>query len=84
MEALLEEQRKTNELLQKLINQNEKDDELLTAEQVVTEYKIGMVMVRKIFKDPELAVQRYTSPHKVKRKNLEKYFEVRHDYLCNS
>ncbi len=38
-------------------------------------------MVRKIFKDPELPVQRYTSPFKVTRQALNNYMSKKHDYL---
>lgn len=78
---LLEEQKKTNELLEKLINQNKNPNELLTAEQVHKEFDIGIVMVRKMFKDPELPVQRYTVPFRVTRQAIENYFNVKHDYL---
>lgn len=81
MEKLLEEQKKTNELLSKLINQNERENELLTVEDVHKEFNIGINMVRKMFADKELQVQTYTSPFKVTRKALEEYLNVRHDYL---
>ena len=79
---LLEEQRKTNELLQKLLNQNKDPNELLTVEQVHKEKGIGINMVRKMFCDPELQVQKYTVPFKVTRKALNDYLNTRHDYLC--
>lgn len=82
MEELLQEQKKTNELLEKLMQQNQAETELLTAEQVKEEFKIGINMVRKMFNDPELAVQRYTVPFKVTRKALNEYMTKRHDYLC--
>lgn len=83
-EKILKEQQRTNELLEKLILQNNEDYELLTAEQVHEEYSIGIVMVRKMFEDPELAVQRYTRPFKVTRKALNRYMTKKHDYLCKS
>ena len=79
-EKLLQEQRKTNELLEKLIKQNE--NELLTVEDVHKEFGIGTNMVRKMFNDKRLPVQRYTVPFKVSRKALEEYMKERHDYLC--
>lgn len=82
MEQLLEEQRKTNELLQQLINKDEKEEELLTIEQIHDEFNIGVNTIRKMFNDPELAVQKYTVPFKVKRKVLLDYMNTRHDYLC--
>ena len=38
-------------------------------------------MVQKMFKDPELPVQRYTQPFKVTRRALEDYLNKPHDYL---
>lgn len=82
VEEFLEEQKRTNELLQQLINQNNEQNELLTVEQVHEEYGIGVNMVRKMFNDSELAVQKYTVPFKVKRGVLLDYMNTRHDYLC--
>ena len=83
-EKLLQEQKKTNELLEQIINQNKNPNELLTANQVHEEFKIGINMVQKMFRDPELPVQRYTIPFKVTRKAIEDYVNVRHDYLCEN
>lgn len=82
MEELLNEQKRTNELLETLIKQKDRDDELLTQKQIVEEFDIGSVKVQKMFNDPELPVQKYTKPFKVKRGALKKYLDVRHDYLC--
>lgn len=82
MEQLLEEQKKTNELLQQLIKQKNEQYEMLTVEQVHEEFDIGMNMVRKMFNDPELPVQRYTKPFKVNRQALKEYMTKSHDYLC--
>lgn len=38
-------------------------------------------MVRKMFNDPELPVQRYTIPFKVTRQALNEYMKKEHDYL---
>lgn len=81
-EKLLKEQQRTNELLEKIINQEKRQNELLTAEQVHEEFDIGINKVRKMFNDPELAVQTYTVPFKVTRKAVQDYMNVRHDYLC--
>ena len=81
MEALIKEQQKTNELLQQIIKQNKNPYELLTVEQVHQEVDIGINMVRKIFKDPALEVQRYTTPFKVARKAINEYLTQNHDYL---
>lgn len=81
MEQLLEEQKKTNELLEKLIVQNKDPNELLTAEQIHKEFKIGINMIRKMFQDKELAVQTYTVPFKVTRGAFNDYISKRHDYL---
>lgn len=61
---------------------NGKDpNELLTMEQIHEETGIGINMLQKMFKDKELAVQRYTSPFKVTRGAFNKYVSERHDYL---
>ena len=83
-EKLLKEQQRTNELLEKLINQNKNPNELLTIEQVHEEFRIGLNTVQNIFKDPELPVQRYTIPFKVTRRAIENYINTKHDYLCKS
>ncbi len=80
-EKLLKEQKRTNELLEKIITQNKDPNELLTVEQVHEEFDIGINMVRKMFKDPELAVQRYTTPFKVVRQVLNEYMSKEHNYL---
>lgn len=79
---ILEEIKKTNELLQKQVKQNEQQYDLLTIEQVHKEYDIGIGMVQKMFNDPELPVQRYTKPFRVNRQALNEYMKRRHDYLC--
>ena len=42
----------------------------------------GINMVRKMFNDESLPVQRYTIPFKVTRQALNKYMNEAHDYLC--
>lgn len=79
---ILEEIKKTNELLQQQIRQRDEQYEMLTIEQVHEEFDIGMNMVRKMFNDPELPVQRYTKPFKVNRQALKEYMTKSHDYLC--
>lgn len=81
MEQLLEEQKKTNELLEKLVSQNKDPNELLTIKQIHEETGIGINMLQKMFKDKELPVQRYTSPFKVTRGAFNSYLNKRHDYL---
>ena len=81
-EKILKEQQRTNELLEQIISQNQNPNELLTAMEVHKEFRIGINMVQKMFRDPELPVQRYTIPFKVTRKAIEDYINVRHDYLC--
>lgn len=56
--------------------------ELLTVEQVHQEKDIGINMVRKMFNDPKLPVQRYTTPFKVTRKAINEYINTHHNYLC--
>ena len=80
-EKILKEQQRTNELLEKLIIQNQKENELLTIEDVHIEFGIGINMVRKMFNDPKLPVQRYTVPFKVTRQALNEYMSQEHDYL---
>ena len=80
-EKLLKEQQRTNELLEKLIVQNQDPYELLTIEQVHKEKNIGINTVRKMFNDPELPVQRYTTPFKVTRQALNEYISKNHNYL---
>lgn len=81
---LLAEQKRTNALLEKIINQNKNPNELLTIMQVHDEFNIGICMVQKMFRDPELPVQRYTIPFKVTRKAVENYINEKHDYLCEN
>lgn len=81
MEALLKEQQRTNELLEKLLNEKKDPYELLTAEQVHKEFDIGINMVMKMFQDKELPVQRYTRPFKVARQAMNEYITKKHDYL---
>ena len=83
-EQILKEQQRTNELLEKIINQYKDPDELLTVEQLHEETGIGIITLRKMFKDPELPVQRYTTPFLVTRKALNEYLSVRHDYLSKT
>ena len=81
-----EKQDKTNALLKNILERKEMEkdpNELLTIEQIVEEYKIVKVKVLRMFQDPELPVQRYTKPFKVKRKCFDEYFEARHDDLCD-
>lgn len=80
LRELLEEQKKTNELL--AYNNSGKDpNELLTIKQISEEFDIGDNKVRKIFNDSELPVQRYTVPFKVTRQAFNKYINVSHDKL---
>lgn len=66
-----------------LQNTNGKDPyELLTAEQVHEEFDIGLTKVQRMFRDPELPVQRYTKPFKVARRAVQEYMTVKRDYLC--
>lgn len=80
-ERLLEEQRRTNQLLEKLIKQSKDPNELLTIEQVKEETNFGLGTVQKMFKDPRFKAQRYTVPFVVTRKALYEYISEGHDYL---
>lgn len=84
IEAVVEGQKRAYELgyCGTIQATNGKDpNELLTIEQVHEEFDIGECMVRKMFKDPELPVQRYTTPFKVTRKAINEYINVSHDNL---
>lgn len=80
---LLKEQKKTNKLLETILNTKKDPNELLTSEQIHEETGIGINMVRKMFNDPELPVQKYTVPFKVTRQAFQEYTNKRHDYLCS-
>ncbi len=82
LKELINEQKKTNEILT-YSNQGKDPYELLTMQQIKEEYGIGEGKLLRMFKDPELPTQRYTSPFKVQRKELDKYLSVNHDYLCD-
>lgn len=53
-------------------------DRLMTAEEIMEEFKIGQVTVYEMFKDKDLPVQKYTKPMKVLRSEFFKYLTVRH------
>ena len=78
LKQILEEQKRTNELLK---TQNKDPNELLTIKQIHEETGIGTNMIQKMFNDPELPVQKYTSPFKVTRQAFNNYINVKHDYL---
>ena len=81
---ILAEIKKMNELLEEQIKQESEQYDMLTVEQVHEEFGIGINMVRKMFNDPELPVQRYTVPFKVCRQAIKEYMTKRHDYLSES
>lgn len=78
LKQILEEQKRTNELLKK---KDENPYELLTIEQIHEETGIGENMIQKMFRDPEMPVQRYTKPFKVTRQAFSEYLGRAHDYL---
>lgn len=78
LKQILEEQKRTNELLKK---KDENPYELLTIEQIHEETGIGENMIQKMFRDPEMPVQRYTKPFKVTRQAFSEYLGKPHDYL---
>lgn len=85
IEAVVEGQKKACELGycgsgEQLISGKD-PNELLTIEQVREETGFGVGTVQKMFKDPELDAQRYTTPFKVTRQALNKYLNSKHDYL---
>lgn len=80
LKTLIDEQRKTNELLM-YGYQGKNPNELLTIKQVHEEFNIGINKVQEMFKDPKLPVQRYTTPFKVTRQAVNNYINEKHDYL---
>lgn len=78
---ILDEQKKTNDILEKIFEQNKSENDLLTIEDVHKEYGIGLNTARKMFGDLSLPVQRYTKPFKVSRQALNEYLKKPHDYL---
>lgn len=78
MEALLLEQRKTNELLETIIKNKKDDYELLSPEDISKETGIPVNKIREVFRNnKELAVQTYTKPHKVTRLAWYKFISER-------
>ncbi len=82
-EAILQEQKRTNALLEEILHQEKNQYELLTIEQIHREFNIGVNKLQKMFGDPKLAVQRYTVPFKVTRKAFQDYISESHDYLSD-
>jgi len=68
-------------LLEMLVKQTKDPNELLTIKQVQSETGFGINMVQKMFRDPQLNAQRYTTPFKVTRKEFYRYINENHDYL---
>lgn len=56
-------------------------DRLLSAEDIRKEYGIGENQIYKIFNNPNVAVQKFTRPAKIKKSELIKFFETRHEDL---
>lgn len=77
MEALLKEQQKTNELLEKMYKKKKDPYELLTAEDLSSETGIPINKMRELFNNSDLAVQTYTKPRKVTRKAWNEFISVR-------
>lgn len=79
MEDILKELQEIKTILN--TNKGKDPNELLTAEQIAEETGIGINMVRDLFKDTKLAVQRYTRPFLVTRQAWNNYVSNSHDYL---
>lgn len=76
LKELIQEQKQTNELL--MYGYKGKDpNELLTAEQIAKEENIPVNNIRKLFKNPDMAVQTYTKPRKVTRKAWNEFISKR-------
>ena len=85
LQQILEEQKKTNTLLENLAIVNTEDprmSDLLTPKQISEQYEINRDIVYRIFKYSNLEVQRYTKPFRIKRKCWEKFLESSHAELC--
>jgi len=67
-----------NKLTQKI---ESTQDRLMTIKEVSEEFNIGERKVMKIFGHPDLPVQDYTTPKKVLRSELLKFFQVPHPEL---
>ena len=68
-------------LLETIVKQNKDPNELLTVDQVKAETGFGKTTVQKMFRDPKMEAQRYTTPYKVTRQAFYKYINENHDYL---
>lgn len=68
-----------NNLVSVKLKQN--PDRMLTAEDIRKEYKIGENQIYKIFNNPNVAVQKFTKPAKIRLADLNKFFETRHEEL---
>ena len=73
MEEILQE---INSKLDEIVN-NQKDFELLTAEQLAKETGIPINNMRNLFNNKDLAVQTYTKPRKVTRKAWNEFISKR-------
>ena len=76
---------KTEELIKSINKLTQKiestQDRLMTIKEVSEEFNIGERKVMKIFGHPDLPVQDYTTPKKVLRSKLLKFFQVPHPEL---
>jgi hypothetical protein len=76
---------KTEELIKSINKLTQKiestQDRLMTIKEVSEEFNIGERKVMKIFGHPDLPVQDYTTPKKVLRSELLKFFQVPHPEL---
>lgn len=54
-------------------------DDKMTVKKIAEEFGIGEPTIYKMFQDPELPVQDYTTPKFVMRSELLKYFSKRHN-----
>ena len=80
LKTLIEEQKRTNELLM-YGYQGKAPNELLTIEQIRKETGFGTGTIQRMFKDKEMKAQRYTTPYKVTRAAFNEYINKQHDYL---
>ena len=81
LKTLLQEQQKTNQLLEKMAETNTATnlEELLTPKEVQERYNLPEGAVYKMFNDKEFPAQRYTKPMKATVTAINEYLTKRHE-----
>lgn len=83
LQALLHEQQKTNQLLEKMAETNiaVNTEELLTPKEVQERYNLPEGAVYKMFNDKEFPALRYTKPMKATTTAINEYLSKRHEKM---